>query len=120
MRITRADRGLQMKDDNTKVNYWELVDSHMRLFLCGPGPHAWWPVTAPTSSPPVLREGVGDIPSIYRHGTLRERNIARRALRLLSLRFHDSGEATPEDIRATLEQCGWTADPFTTYPQSHD
>lgn len=105
MRITRSDRGLAMKDDNTKVDYWSLVNGSLRLFICGPGQNAWFPVTAPCSR------------SIH-HGTPRERDIARRALHTLSLRFHDSTEATARDIREVLEHYGWTPDFLTRYPDT--
>jgi hypothetical protein len=106
MRIKQFERDPDNRPDNTIRQFWELYDGSMRLFICGPGVRSWWPVTAPSSAPQA------------RHGTAAERNIARKALLYLSRRFHDSCEATPEDIRAALEKYGWTADELTRYPSS--
>lgn len=106
MRIPYAERNRDTLPDNRQAEYWCLHEGYGRLYICGPGPNAWFPVTGFSSAPNAC------------HGTARERHIARQAVGLLSVRFHECGDATPEDIRATLEKCGWTPDEWTTYPKS--
>lgn len=84
---------------------WELHNGYMRLFIVGPGMNAWFPVTKASST-------------VTHHGTPKEREIARKAIASLSIRFHDNREAGPDDIRKALEAFGWKPDELTTYPQN--
>jgi hypothetical protein len=106
MRIKNSQRNPESVEPRL-VQSWELYNGCMRLYICGPGMQAWFPVTAASSSSTI-------------HGTAHERNIARKALLQLARRFHNTTEATPSCIRETLEKCGWTPDEFTAYPTDHD
>ena len=83
---------------------WELYSGTLRLYIVGPGQDAMFPVTAPNYSKDA-------------HGTPQEREIARRAVSMLSIKYHDNREAGPKEIREALEACGWTADELTSYPK---
>jgi hypothetical protein len=82
---------------------WGLHNGHMRMFIYGPGLGTWFPVTSASSRNKT-------------HGTTTEQSIAQKALKILSIRFHNSCAATPQDIREVLESCGWTPCEFTRYP----
>lgn len=83
--------------------HWQVVIGHMRLFIMGPGPNAWFPVSLPTSkgSP----------------GTPKERRIAHAAVSILMEKHREDREIGPSVIRRVLEDLGWKPDPLTRYPK---
>jgi hypothetical protein len=86
------------------VYHWQLFSGCMRLYIVGPGPDAWFPVSKPDSSkgPP---------------GTLDEQKIAQAAVMILTERYRENKDAGPDEIRQVLEECGWTEDELTIYPK---
>jgi hypothetical protein len=81
---------------------WGLHNGWMRLYLHGPGVNTWWPVTSARSD-------------TSRHGSERERAIAKKAVRDLAIEFRDS-IPTLQDVREALERHGWKPCPYTIYP----
>jgi len=85
-----------------RITAFELFDGHARLFILGPGPRAWFPVTAPNT---------GTDP----HSSPEERKIADHAIQILNSKFYDRHDIGPKQIRRVLVSCGWIPDELTIY-----